>query len=58
MSTSTTGEIRVRQQLQEVGKQLVLQELKTEKSRRTLALPERRAWSACGRTAHGSSRSG
>jgi integrase len=36
----TTGKIRVRQQLQKVGKQLVLQELKTEKSRRTLALPE------------------
>jgi integrase len=34
-----TGEIRVRQQLQRVGKRLVLQELKTEKSRRTLALP-------------------
>ena len=36
----TTGKVRVRQQLQKVGKQLVLQELKTEKSRRTLALPE------------------
>jgi integrase len=36
----TTGEIRVRQQLQKVGKQLVLQDLKTEKSRRTLALPQ------------------
>ncbi len=36
----TTGEIRVRQQLQKVGNQLVLQELKTEKSRRTLALPQ------------------
>jgi integrase len=34
-----TGELRVRQQLQWVGKQLVLQELKTAKSRRTLALP-------------------
>ncbi len=36
---STTGEMRIRQQLQKVGKQLVLQELKTAKSRRTLALP-------------------
>jgi integrase len=36
----TTGELRVRQQLQRVGKQLVLQELKTEKSRRTLSIPE------------------
>ena len=35
----TTGELRVRQQLQRVGKTLVLQELKTDKSRRTLALP-------------------
>jgi len=35
----TTGEIHVRQQLQRVGKRCVLQELKTEKSRRTLALP-------------------
>lgn len=34
------GEIRVRQQLQRVGKRLVLQDLKTEKSRRTLALPQ------------------
>lgn len=34
-----TGEVRVRQQLQRVGKTLVLQELKTEKSRRTLMLP-------------------
>jgi integrase len=36
----TAGELRVRQQLQVVNKQLVLQELKTEKSRRTLALPK------------------
>jgi integrase len=36
----TTGEIRIRQQLQRVGKRLILQELKTEKSRRTLALPQ------------------
>ncbi len=36
----TTGELRVRQQLQRVGKRLVAQELKTEKSRRTLALPQ------------------
>jgi integrase len=36
----TTGEIHVRQQLQIVNRQPVLQELKTEKSRRTLALPE------------------
>jgi integrase len=36
----TTGEVRIRQQLQVVKKQLVLQELKTEKSRRTLVLPE------------------
>ena len=35
-----TGELRVRQQLQAVGKRLVLQELKTEKSRRTLGLPQ------------------
>lgn len=35
-----TGEVRIRQQLQVVGKQLVLQPLKTEKSRRTLVLPE------------------
>ena len=34
-----TGEIRIRQQLQRDGKTLVLQPLKTEKSRRTLALP-------------------
>ena len=34
-----TGEVRVRQQLQRVGKRLVLQPLKTEKSRRTLMLP-------------------
>jgi integrase len=34
-----TGEVRVRQQLQRVGKRLVAQELKTEKSRRTLMLP-------------------
>lgn len=34
-----TGELRVRQQLQRVGKQLILQELKTAKSRRTLSLP-------------------
>jgi integrase len=34
-----TGEIRIRQQLQPVDKRLVLQELKTEKSRRTLVLP-------------------
>jgi integrase len=36
----TTGELRVRQQLQSVGKRLVLQDLKTEKSRRTLGLPK------------------
>jgi integrase len=36
-----TGEVRVRQQLQLVGKQLVLQALKTERSRRTLILPDR-----------------
>jgi integrase len=35
----TTGEMRIRQQLQRVGKRLVAQELKTVKSRRTLALP-------------------
>lgn len=35
-----TGELRIRQQLQRIGKQLVLQPLKTEKSRRTLALPQ------------------
>jgi integrase len=35
-----TGELRIRQQLQRVGKTLVLQELKTEKSRRTLMLPQ------------------
>ncbi len=35
-----TGEVRVRQQLQPVGKRLELQELKTEKSRRTLMLPD------------------
>ena len=35
-----TGELRVRQQLQRVGKRLVLQELKTAKSRRTLMLPD------------------
>lgn len=35
-----TGELRVRQQLQRVGKKLVLQGLKTEKSRRTLSLPQ------------------
>jgi integrase len=34
-----TGEVRIRQQLQRVGKTLVLQPLKTEKSRRTLMLP-------------------
>lgn len=34
-----TGEIQIRQQLQRVGKSLVLLPLKTEKSRRTLALP-------------------
>jgi integrase len=33
------GELRIRQQLQAVGKRLVLQELKTDRSRRTLALP-------------------
>lgn len=35
----STGEVRVRQQLQAVGKRLVLQDLKTENSRRTLTLP-------------------
>jgi integrase len=35
-----TGELRIRQQLQVVNKRLVLQELKTEKSRRTLVLPQ------------------
>jgi len=35
-----SGEVRVRRQLQRVGKQLVLQPLKTEKSRRTLMLPD------------------
>ncbi len=39
MWTWRPGEMRIRQQLQSVGKRLVLQELKTEKSRRTLALP-------------------
>jgi integrase len=34
-----TGEVRVRQQLQRVKKALVLQDLKTTKSRRTLMLP-------------------
>ena len=34
-----TGEIRIRQQLQKVGKSLVLQPLKTAKSRRSLVLP-------------------
>lgn len=34
-----TGEIQIRQQLQRVGKRLVLQELKTARSRRTLVLP-------------------
>lgn len=34
-----TGEVQVRQQLQIVEKKLVLQDLKTEKSRRTLVLP-------------------
>jgi len=34
-----TGELHIRQQLQVVNKQLVLQPLKTEKSRRTLILP-------------------
>ena len=35
-----TGELQVRQQLQRVGKRLILQELKTAKSRRTLVLPD------------------
>jgi integrase len=36
-----TGELRIRQQLQRVAKgQLVLQSLKTEKSRRTLVMPD------------------
>jgi integrase len=35
-----TGEVQIRQQLQAVGSHLVLQPLKTEKSRRTLMLPE------------------
>ena len=35
-----TGEIRIRQQLQQVGPSLELQPLKTAKSRRTLMLPE------------------
>ena len=35
-----TGEVRIRQQLQRVGKRLVLQALKTDKSRRTLVLPD------------------
>jgi integrase len=34
-----TGELRIRQQLQRVGKRLVLLPLKTDKSRRTLMLP-------------------
>lgn len=34
-----SGEIHVRQQLQRVGKRLVLQDVKTARSRRTLALP-------------------
>jgi integrase len=34
-----TGDVRVRQQLQNVGKSLVLQPLKTAKSQRTLVLP-------------------
>jgi integrase len=34
-----TGELRVRQLLQAVGKNLIVQDLKTERSRRTLALP-------------------
>ena len=36
----TTGEVRVRKQLQVVEKRLVFQELKTEKSRRTVSLPQ------------------
>jgi integrase len=35
----TSGEVRIRHQLQRVDKRLVLQELKTTKSRRTLMLP-------------------
>ncbi len=35
-----TGEVQIRQQLQRVGKRLILQELKTAKSRRTLVLPD------------------
>jgi integrase len=35
----STGEIQIRQQLQRIGKELILQPLKTAKSRRTLALP-------------------
>lgn len=35
-----TGEIEIRQQLQAIGKRLELQPLKTEKSRRALALPD------------------
>ena len=35
-----TGEVRIRQQLQRVGKRLVLQMLKTDRSRRTLVLPD------------------
>ena len=34
-----TGDVRVRQQLQAIGKRLVLQPLKTEQSRRSLVLP-------------------
>jgi integrase len=35
----TSGEVIIRQQLQRIGKQLLLQDLKTEKSRRALMLP-------------------
>jgi integrase len=35
-----SGEVQVRQQLQKVGKTLVLQDLKTAKSRRALVLPD------------------
>ena len=35
-----TGEVRIRQQLQWVGRRLVLEPLKTAKSRRTLVLPD------------------
>ncbi len=35
-----TGRLEIRQQLQRVGKRLELQPLKTERSRRTLALPD------------------